>query len=231
MNAKQNGDPMVDKDYNVGPNEKGFYWVPISLSFFSVFFAIVYALPLYPETPKIFVSMEGGLAHDLSGYGLMFLSPLSGTFFALLILVWAYLVFVGIFVAFKAKWREVKRMNALLFPGLSMNVALSLASLLAMGWEVVARDAAYRAENPDLLNGLGGYSAFDFVEITYWALLVLPLLLLIWWSAVNVVNARLSKKASLEAKQDEDQGEQGDEGKEETKAEVPLENKDDGQKK
>lgn len=231
MNAKQNADQMVDKDYNVGPDEKGFYWVPISLSFFSVFFAIVYALPLFPESPKIFVSLEGGLAHDLSGYGLMFLSPLSGTFFALLILVWAYLVFVGIFVAFKAKWREVKRMNALLFPGLSMNVALSFASLLAMGYEVARRDDAYRAENPDLLNGLGGYSVFDFVEITYWALVVLPLLLLIWWAAVNVVNARLSKKASSEVQQDEDQGEQGNEGKEESKAQVPLENKDDGQKK
>ena len=66
----------------------------------------------------------------------------------------------------------------------------------------------------------------DFVEITYWALLVLPFLLLIWWTAVNVVNASLSKKALLQGQKKENQGEKGNEPEEEPKGEVPLENKD-----
>ena len=58
MNETKNADPMVDKAYNTAPDAKGFYWVPISLSFFSVFFAIAYALPLFPESPKIYLNPE-----------------------------------------------------------------------------------------------------------------------------------------------------------------------------
>lgn len=226
MNETKNADPMVDKAYNTAPDAKGFYWVPISLSFFSVFFAIAYALPLFPESPKIYLNPEGLLAHDMSGYGLMFLSPLSGTLFALAILSWAYLAFVGIFVAFFPKWREVKPLNALLFPGLGANAVFSLSALLAMGFEVMARDGDYRAQNADVAAALGDYQVLDFVEITYWALLVLPFLLLIWWTAVNVVNASLSKKALLQGQKKENQGEKGDEPEEEPKGEVPLKNKD-----
>ncbi|MGM9814241.1 MAG: hypothetical protein ACI32C_05065 [Candidatus Enteromonas sp.] len=189
-NSYTNVDPMEDKDHNLPEKNKGFYWVPLCLAFFPVFFAISFAFPLFPVAPEILVG-EGIAASSLSGYQLIFASPLSATFFALTVISWAYLCFVGVFVAFKPNFRTCGKLNALMFPGLIAMAIGTMAALIA----TVSYVSSFE-------NDLGPYTPFDFANITYWILMVLPMLLLIWWIAVNLSNLRLhrleeKKKAAL----------------------------------
>lgn len=204
---RKNLDPMEDKKRNTAEhNASGFYWVPICFSFFPAFFAFAFGLPLFPKTPAILI--EGDLpVSSLSGYELMFRSPLSATFFSLTIVSWAYLTFVGVFTAFRPRFREVGKMNALLFPALVLLAGSTMAALFTM--------VAY-VDSFDHSKTIPGYQPYDFVEMTYWALLIVPFLLLIWWIAVNLSNLWLQKKAaasseeSLEGAHGEAKGEPDD---------------------
>lgn len=182
---RKNNDPMVDKKRNTAEHHQGgFYWVPICFSFFPAFFAFAFALPLFPKSPQMFILDEIPLS-SFSGYELMFLSPISATFFGLTIASWAYLTFVGIFTALRSDFREVAKMNALLSPALGLLAVCTTGALISMVVYVSGFDHSKIAP----------YTPFDFVEVTYWALLIVPYLLVVWWVAVNISNVRLQKKA------------------------------------